>query len=133
MPVLPIPAFQVTTAVEGLYEGDRPVPVDSLAGRGKPVVACAGIAKPSRFFDALEKLGVHPDRRITFRDHHAYTPTDIERLGSGTLITTEKDAVRLEGRTPSPLLHLRISAEIAEIDRLLELVLRACRGFEEGL
>jgi tetraacyldisaccharide-1-P 4'-kinase len=37
-------------------------------------------------------------------------------------ITTEKDAVRLEKLVPGLVLHLRISANIPEFERLLELI-----------
>ena len=97
-------------------EGDRPIAADALAD---PCVAFAGIAKPARFFASLESLGIRVGKRVEFRDHHRYSAEDIAGLGSGTLITTEKDAVRLEGRVSGRLLHLRISAHVAELDRLL--------------
>jgi tetraacyldisaccharide-1-P 4'-kinase len=36
------------------------------------------------------------------------------RSGAGVLVTTEKDAVKLDGRTRLPLLAARIEAEIFE-------------------
>jgi tetraacyldisaccharide-1-P 4'-kinase len=71
-------------------------------------------------------MGIPLNRRIEFRDHHAYTPQDIAGIsGAGeneTLITTEKDSVRLEGTGIRHFLHLRISATISEFDRLMELI-----------
>ena len=94
--------------------------------RNQSVVAFAGIAKPERFFEALESLGVTLARRVRFRDHHAFTPEDIAELSkTGTnqpLITTEKDSVRLEGTGLGDFLHLRISANISEFDRLMKLI-----------
>ena len=66
------------------------------------VVAVAGIARPRRFFDALETLRWTVVREIVFGDHHRYTPRDIARVvaaaretGATMIVTTEKDAVRL--------------------------------------
>ncbi len=73
-------------------------------------VAVAGIARPERFFRALRDLGWDVAREITFRDHHWFTARDVAAIeraaaeaGAGTVITTEKDAARLEttvGRVP---------------------------------
>ena len=65
------------------------------------IVAFAGIARPERFFNALRALGYDVARELTFRDHHWYTSTDIERIQAAAretnatlIVTTEKDAVR---------------------------------------
>jgi tetraacyldisaccharide 4'-kinase len=118
-PDLPIPAFTVRTEIDGLFQDDRAVPVASV--RGRAVVAFAGIAKPERFFNALRDLGVQPLRCIPFRDHHHYSRREIEKLGGEVLITTEKDAVRL--RDFGEFVHVRISAKIPELDRLMSLIL----------
>src|SRR6185295_19435602 len=124
MPLLPIPSFRIQTAFDGIYKGCERLDPETL--RGQAVVAFAGIAKPQRFFEALESMGIPLRRRIEFRDHHAYTPQDIRSI-SGTgendiLITTEKDSVRLNGAGLRNFLHLRISANIPEFDRLMELI-----------
>lgn len=68
------------------------------------VVALAGIAHPSRFFDALKLSGWGVVDAIAFPDHHRYTSTDIAAIeaklkssGADAVFTTDKDAVRLEG------------------------------------
>lgn len=67
------------------------------------VVALAGIARPARFFDALRARGLDVAQTLSFRDHHWFTAADLERVaaaahaaGAATVVTTEKDAVRLE-------------------------------------
>ena len=87
------------------------------------MVAFAGIAKPERFFAALESLGIHPVKCVRFRDHHHYSPRDIEKLGGEALITTEKDAVRLERVAGRPYSYLRISAKIPDFGRLMSIIL----------
>jgi len=124
LPKLPIPTFAVTTSIDGIYRGCDRIEPERLDGQD--VIAFAGIAKPGRFFEAVEGLGIPIKRRIEFRDHHTYTPQDIESIvsagKSATLITTEKDTVRLEDTSLCNFLHLRISANIPEFDRLMELI-----------
>lgn len=73
------------------------VPAESVA----PIVFC-GIARPKQFFAQLRAAGIAPAAEVEFRDHHAYTRRDIERLlamrgklGAGGFLTTEKDSVNL--------------------------------------
>jgi tetraacyldisaccharide 4'-kinase len=71
-----------------------------------PVVAFCGIARPEQFFQGLESGGVRVAARFAFRDHHRYTAGDLERIavaaqkaGAKTILTTEKDRVRLGAMT----------------------------------
>jgi tetraacyldisaccharide 4'-kinase len=120
-PDLPVPSFRFETRIDGLYIKDAAVPVETL--QGKEVVAFAAIAKPERFFKALETMGIEPREKVTFRDHHAFSQADIEKLGSGILITTEKDGVRLLNLVPRDFIELRISANIPDFAGLMEIVM----------
>jgi tetraacyldisaccharide 4'-kinase len=70
---------------------------------GKRALAFAGIGDPGRFFRSLRGAGIDVVRERIFADHHPFSPTEIEALvaearGDGlTLVTTEKDLVRLRG------------------------------------
>ena len=118
---LPIPAFRVRYEVDGLYSKNAPVSRESL--KGLAVVAFAGIAKPERFFRTLESMGISTIKTVVFRDHHHYSRREIENLGGDVLITTEKDAVRLAPVTDRSFSYVRISAKIADFDRLMSLIL----------
>ncbi|MEZ5994755.1 MAG: tetraacyldisaccharide 4'-kinase [Hyphomonadaceae bacterium] len=65
------------------------------------LIAFAGLARPEKFFETLERLGGDLAEALPFGDHHAYGADDLrllEQLAAergATLITTEKDAVRL--------------------------------------
>jgi len=124
VPALPIPTFPIQTVFDGIYKGCDRISPEVL--QNQPAVAFAGIAKPERFFEALKSQGVAVTRRIEFGDHHAFTAADIAEIskpGTGELpVTTEKDAVRLLGTGLVDFLHLRISANIPEFDRLMELI-----------
>src|SRR5262249_12466981 len=76
IPTLPVPTFLATTILDGIYRDSYQVPLESV--RSRALVAFAGIAKPERFFGALESLGLSLSKRVRFRDHHAYTNRDIE-------------------------------------------------------
>jgi tetraacyldisaccharide 4'-kinase len=65
-------------------------------------VAFCGIARPKRFLEELEALGIELLARRFYRDHHRYSPDDIDellRLGERTraegFITTEKDSINM--------------------------------------
>ncbi|MRR53233.1 MAG: tetraacyldisaccharide 4'-kinase [Deltaproteobacteria bacterium] len=69
---------------------------------GKKGVACAGIADPGAFFDALALEGLDLTATLAFQDHCFYDRTEraeicraMKETGADFLITTEKDAVKL--------------------------------------
>jgi tetraacyldisaccharide 4'-kinase len=87
-----------------VFHGDlRPAPgaVATLAGR--PVLAFAGIADPDKFFATLEAHGIPIAVRKSFPDHHRYAVGEMAALMASaqreglTLVTTEKDIVRMSG------------------------------------
>lgn len=83
----------------------------------QPVAAFCGIARPERFFAALEVQGFALRSRRAFADHHALSPSEIARLKADAaglaLITTEKDYVRLAAadRDGVAVARLRMEAE----------------------
>ncbi|MBV8466239.1 MAG: tetraacyldisaccharide 4'-kinase [Burkholderiales bacterium] len=62
--------------------------------RGESIAAIAGIARPARFFATLRDAGLAFDEH-PFPDHYDYQPHDVDSLGGKTILTTEKDAVKL--------------------------------------
>jgi tetraacyldisaccharide 4'-kinase len=93
-------AFQVLRALHTPRSlGGHPV-----HAHGDRVLAFAGIARPDRFFADLSASGRTAAETIAFADHHPYTQKDVDRVvararavGASHALTTEKDAVRLEG------------------------------------
>ncbi len=59
---------------------------------GLAVTAMCAIGQPQQFYDFL--TGYQVVNTVTFDDHHQYAPIDIVDI-SGSIITTEKDAVKL--------------------------------------
>jgi tetraacyldisaccharide 4'-kinase len=76
-------------------------------GRQEAVFAFAGIGRPAAFFDDLAREGWSVVGSRAFADHHRYSATEVStlsdearRAGATLLVTTEKDAARLEGVRP---------------------------------
>jgi tetraacyldisaccharide 4'-kinase len=130
------PAFEVELRGWGWQ---RPIwklhrQMDIPTGDGLTVAFC-GIARPDQFFAGLEVAGVQLAERIPFPDHHFYTQKDLLKLqvalnitGASTLLTTEKDAVRLGAMAkdlPLKTVPLRtgIMDEPAAIDWLIDKLL----------
>lgn len=99
--------------------------LDALSGRR--VIALCGIARPSRFERTLAELGVERVQTFAFADHHAFKPDELARVRSAaeradaTLVTTEKDRVRLPAGFPALALRLEVRVRAGEdvLDRLL--------------
>lgn len=77
------------------------VPDSFAADRNAHYVGFAGLGRPEKFHDTLRDYGLHVVAFKSFPDHHRYRPADIHSLRAlgrrldATLITTEKDAMRL--------------------------------------
>ena len=97
----------------------------------RPVVFC-GIARPKSFVSQLRDAGITPAAESFFRDHHAYTEHDIQRLqdlrektGANGFVTTEKDSVNL-GRfriALDPLSVVPVTLELADADNAVDTML----------
>jgi tetraacyldisaccharide 4'-kinase len=98
----------------------------------KPIVFC-GIARPQNFVLQLRAAGVDPVAEAFFRDHHAYTDTDVrdllqlmQRSEAGGFVTTEKDAVNLGPYLAAlaPLAVVPVKMELIDAKNVLESMLR---------
>jgi tetraacyldisaccharide 4'-kinase len=98
----------------------------------QPVVFC-GIARPKNFLLQLRAAGVEPAAEAFFRDHHAYTESDIrdllkvrERSEADGFITTEKDAINLGGFLSAlqPLAVVPVKMELVDAANAIDTTLR---------
>jgi tetraacyldisaccharide 4'-kinase len=97
------PVFPFSHEIDAVYDlvsQERFSPTDF---RGQEVIALAALGSPSQFLQDLERAGVKVAERMLFRDHHRFSRTEIQaalerrrELGAAGIMTTEKDAVRLE-------------------------------------
>ena len=92
--------------------------IETEAVRGKAVIIFSGIGNPDSFTKTVEGLGCKILKIITFKDHHIYTDSDINKIKShfdqlkpDYVLTTEKDLVKLPP-IKLPLFAVTISAKI---------------------
>jgi tetraacyldisaccharide 4'-kinase len=144
-------AARAHVSVRVLEEGESADGPELLARRravgftdtgGRPQAAprrallVSGIARPDRFLTDVRSLGVEVLGHLRFRDHHRYSPPEIERaaadaaaLGADALVTTAKDAVRLpEPPPPLPVLVLGMRLELVDEQPFLDRLLAVARS-----
>jgi tetraacyldisaccharide 4'-kinase len=93
---------------------------------GAHVMAVAGIANPDRFAGDLAAAGYAVADHQWFRDHHRFTSQDVIALATRAaaaslpVVTTDKDAVRLEHLWPIsvPLFRMPVQIEWTPDDGL---------------
>lgn len=95
------------------------------------VYSFAGIGQPEFFFQYLKEQNFNIVKTREFNDHHLYTKDDIQniikeaqRLGATSIVTTEKDAVKLkalldEDGSEIPLFALKLGLSL-DVEKLLE-------------
>jgi len=82
---------------------DREKKIELDLIRDKPVCVFSGIGDPESFEKTIADCGAHIDLRFRFPDHHYYSEKEIkevrekcQRVGINTVITSQKDAVRIK-------------------------------------
>lgn len=83
---------------------------------GLEVTAMCAIGQPQQFYDFLSDYQVV--KTVTFDDHHQYAPIDIVDI-SGSIITTEKDAVKLARFDRDNIYALKLKTVI-DVENLLK-------------
>jgi 3-deoxy-D-manno-octulosonic-acid transferase len=90
----------------------------------RKVGAFCGLGNPENFWQTLESLGLEVVFRWCFADHHAYNPTELQRVahqarmrGAEMLVTTEKDRINCPAQlecaiAPLGLAWLEIELEL---------------------
>jgi tetraacyldisaccharide 4'-kinase len=119
-----LPVFRARLAPEAAV-------VAALAGAR--VLAFAGIGDPGKFFATLAGLDIAVAARVSFPDHHRYTPAQVRMLceqadrESLTLVTTEKDLARMQGDPDLAALAARaralpVTLTLADADGFMRLL-----------
>ena len=98
------------------------------------LVAFAGIANPGNFFEALAKRGMTLLSTLSFPDHEPYSPQRLTHInqvaeGAGALITTEKDAVKLNtDMFQLPCYIVPVTLEVDDGDIFIQRVIDTIRS-----
>ncbi len=114
------PVYHALTRVLGIRDDSgEEVRAEDLPGQ--TLVAVAALARPDAFFETLKGLGIAPAGAVTFRDHDPYRHFALGRIeraaeesGATAIVTTEKDAVKLEGRLRFPLFRVAVEMAVTE-------------------
>jgi len=101
----------------------------------RPVGFC-GIARPGNFFRDLASAGIEAVAEAVFRDHHRYRQADVSELRklkeqsqADGFVTTEKDAINLEGYLSAlqPIAVVQVKMELADAANAVDTMLRVVR------
>lgn len=120
-----IRAFRSVTALCGLREAARGELRPEEGLRDQRVAAFCGIGNPSAFFADLRRWGFSVVMQKAFPDHHAYTESELRRLGeraiktgATALLTTEKDVMNfpIRWQCEFPILACLTRTEVLEAE-----------------
>ncbi|MEM6654043.1 MAG: tetraacyldisaccharide 4'-kinase, partial [Pseudomonadota bacterium] len=130
-----IAATEVTESGRPIFKAAimaKTVPPDT------PFVAFAGIGRPEKFFDTLNQIGVDVRDAVPFPDHHVYTKADLNYLTqlatdrSASLITTEKDWVRMAPDQRDKIRFLPIEVQFERMQDLDALLFNVIKGAQDA-
>lgn len=98
-----IQIFRATLVADTAYELGDKSEIDLSLVNGLKVLALTSIGNPASFADTLRSIGAVIVATEPFLDHHRYTADDVEYIerrasdcGADIILTTEKDAVKLD-------------------------------------
>lgn len=107
------------------------VPLEQVAGQR--VVLFSGIGNAGAFRTSVLSQGLTVVDEVIFPDHHAYSISDVDgvsaraaRVGASVLVTTEKDAVKLQWLPSLPMRVWAVRLETQVFDgaeRLRQLII----------
>ena len=119
-----LPKSDAVICIGAALHSDKPVFEATIIPEAKTIdttqkyIAFAGLGRPEKFKHTLEDLGADIIGWHEFADHHAYSADEINALlkeantKNATLITTEKDHIRLPTSLKSQVQTLAITLEI---------------------
>tara|TARA_Y100000590_G_C15690209_1_gene1003167 strand:- start:514 stop:1449 length:936 start_codon:yes stop_codon:yes gene_type:complete len=112
--------------IEIYYSKYKPLDLDKF--KNKKIIAFAGIGNPTNFFDLLEEENLNLLNKFSFPDHYNYTNKDLEKLivyskeTNSTLLTTEKDYLRINDNYKKKIEFMKIEIEIENKNNFINLI-----------
>ena len=94
--------------------------------KNRKIICFAGIGNPINFFDLLRKNEINVLEQTSFPDHHNYSNAELDILikkakeNNATLLTTEKDYLRIEEKYRGNINCLKIKIEIENKNEFIE-------------
>jgi tetraacyldisaccharide 4'-kinase len=126
-----VAAYEAVSAKPILNARLDPDPAVAAQLRNQSVLAFAGIGRPAKFFATLEALGAHVAIARSFGDHEPYSSAALDALmaeaGSRglTLVTTQKDHVRLAPAYAAKVTALPVSMRFDDADEVGAMIAKA--------
>ena len=128
-----IPVMYFYSSIVSLrhLESGEVYPASKFVGWNVAVVC--GIGNPEAFTEDILQAGINIVSESFFADHHVFTQNEMERVykaaresGADAIVTTEKDAVRLEGLRfeEIPMYAAQLELQSDDEVRLKSLLLR---------
>ncbi len=87
----------------------------------KKVIAFAGIARPEKFYKTLRQAGVEVAYSFDFPDHHYFSDKELNNIITqaekinASIVTTEKDFVRIPKKYQKSIKILEITLELDKV------------------
>ena len=106
------------------------MPEEAPALHNKKLYAFAGIGRPEKFFQTVRDLGGTLVGTQAFADHHAFTSAELTSLKqnalrhAATLVTTEKDAIRIPDGALPDLIVLSVALHFDAPETLNDVIAR---------
>jgi tetraacyldisaccharide 4'-kinase len=128
-----VPVMYVYSTITNLRHLATDEVYEARTFAGWNVAVACGIGNPRAFVEDILQVGINIVSEEFFVDHHSFSQPDLDRItvaardaGADAIVTTEKDAVRLEGLTHGDVPIYAAQLEIQSDDevRLKSLLLR---------
>ena len=103
-------------------------PQNIIELENKKFLCFAGIGNPDNFFNLLKQNNINVLQYISFPDHYNYSSVELENLlkkakeNNATLLTTEKDYLRIKENFKENIKYLKIEAEIENQKQFIEMI-----------
>jgi len=132
-----IPVMYLTSGINGLRHLETGVVYEPREFAGWKAAVLCGIGNPRAFAEDILQVGIDIVSENFFRDHHPFTQDDLDRTftaarqtAADLIITTEKDATRLEALRQGavPIYVAEMGIESDDEIRLKSLLLKTVVG-----
>lgn len=128
-----VPVMYAYSSITGLRHIETAEVYETNQFTGWNAALMCGIGNPHAFADDILQVGINIVSENFFPDHHAFTQQDLDRVthaaqdaGADLIVTTEKDAVRLEGvkHGAVPIYAAQLEIQSEDEVRLKSMLLR---------
>lgn len=109
-----IPIIESKNVINNMLTNQNGESINAKSINGKSALLFSGIGNPDSFNHIVTQLNVNIVDHIIFRDHHHYNNSDLNRIkekfnntGADTILTTEKDSIKLP-KTKLPILTVLV-------------------------